>query len=261
MTYTTVTEVVARFDEIIAHAKRDQDRIGYFAALYCRVTRTIKQAVDDGTFEHGENIERIILGFAGRYFEAMDAYRAGSKPSESWAVAFKASEEWPPVLIQHLGLGMNAHINLDLGVAIAQVFPGDKIDAFAGDYDKVNDVLFSLMDEIVREFGQVWPIIKQADRFLRGSELSVLDFDMQSSRKHAWDVAKRLAHLEGKAQIHAITEIDHEVGVWGRKIWKPIFPIRVFLYIFRLTDRLNTAHTIDILNEPGLKKTDVQKSD
>jgi hypothetical protein len=50
----------------------------------------------------------------------------------------RASEALPPSprVVQHVLLGMNAHINLDLGVAAAEVAPGPAIAGLRGDFDR-----------------------------------------------------------------------------------------------------------------------------
>ena len=48
--------------------------------------------------------------------------------AQCWSVAFHAAHRRPPIIFQHLLLGMNAHINLDLGIACAEVAPGPAID-------------------------------------------------------------------------------------------------------------------------------------
>ena len=46
-----------------------------------------------------------------------------------------------PIILQHLLLGMNAHINLDLGVCASELAEPGAIDAIRVDFDAVNDVL------------------------------------------------------------------------------------------------------------------------
>jgi len=44
----------------------------------------------------------------------------GQTPTESWVKAFDATEFWWLIVLQHLLMDMNAHINLDLGIAAAE---------------------------------------------------------------------------------------------------------------------------------------------
>ena len=50
-------------------------------------------------------------------------WRRGEPVSRSWEVAFSAIDEEGPIVLQHLLLGANAHINLDLAIAVATAVP------------------------------------------------------------------------------------------------------------------------------------------
>ncbi len=50
---TTIDEVVARIDDIIDQSRADNSRIGYFAALYRKVTVGVRDGIAAGEFEDG----------------------------------------------------------------------------------------------------------------------------------------------------------------------------------------------------------------
>src|SRR5512141_593547 len=108
----TIDEVIARLDEIIEQAMRDRDRLGFFAVLYRTVTKAVKEGIAAGRFENGPRMERLDVAFANRYLEAFDRHRRGLEPTRSWRAAFAAGSHRRVVIMQHLLLGMNAHINL-----------------------------------------------------------------------------------------------------------------------------------------------------
>lgn len=55
---------------------------------------------------------------------------------------------WRPLILQHLLLGINAHINLDLGIAAAQTSPGDDLPDLRNDFVEINRVLVRQVDGI-----------------------------------------------------------------------------------------------------------------
>ena len=118
---TTIDEVIDRLDELIGWAATEKSRLGYFAALYRGVTVKVREGVATGAFEDGPRMERFDVIFANRYLDAVRVYREGNNPSRSWLFAFESAKGVRPVVLQHLLLGINAHINLDLGVAAAEV--------------------------------------------------------------------------------------------------------------------------------------------
>ena len=49
-------------------------RLGYFAAMYKRITIAVRTAVNNGAFQDGPRMERFDAAFAGRYFDALNGY-------------------------------------------------------------------------------------------------------------------------------------------------------------------------------------------
>ena len=117
MAAKTIDDVIASLEKIIADNIAQQSRLGYFAALYKRVTEAVKKGIANGEFMDGPAMEKLDIVFATRYLDAYETYMAKGSPSVSWQVAFDAAQRRPPLVIQHLFVGMNAHISLDLGIA------------------------------------------------------------------------------------------------------------------------------------------------
>lgn len=250
MQAATYQDVLSLLDEILAQAKRDNDRIGYFAALYKRVTIRIHESIERKEFDDNERMERMVTTFANRYLEAMVHFREKRPATGPWLITFEATRLWPPTLLQHLLLAMNAHINFDLGIAAATVCPGDQLESFRGDFDKINTILGSLMDSVIAEFGQIWPIITAIHRLIRGKETVFLNLDMSVAREHAWNVAHSLAALDETAREPVISKLDGEITLLGKMVAYPGYPINFVMLIFRLTDRKKVPQVIDILSEP-----------
>jgi hypothetical protein len=89
---TTIDEALAGMDEIIARARADGDRRGYFAVLYRKVTAKVKEGVEAGFFDDAERMVRLDCLFADRYLDAVAAADAGGTPTRSWALTFDAAE-------------------------------------------------------------------------------------------------------------------------------------------------------------------------
>ncbi|HEY6348039.1 MAG TPA: DUF5995 family protein, partial [Candidatus Angelobacter sp.] len=123
----TIEQVIQALDQIIDSAWTEKSRLGYFAALYRRVTRSVKQGIDQGKFQNGPLMEKLDVTFANRYLTAYEQFRSKQAPTLSWQLAFRSTSAWYPLIVQQLLIGINAHINLDLGIAAATVAPGDKL--------------------------------------------------------------------------------------------------------------------------------------
>jgi hypothetical protein len=70
-----IDEVIARLTDIIDISRQEPGRMGYFAALYRKVTIKVKQGVLNGRFEDGARMERLDVNFANRYLEAYERRR------------------------------------------------------------------------------------------------------------------------------------------------------------------------------------------
>jgi Family of unknown function (DUF5995) len=191
----TIDEVIARLDDIIARSIREQSRLGYFAALYRKVTVKVKEGIAQGRFENGPRMERLDVTFANRYLEALDQYRRGQQQTRCWLVAFEAAATWRPIILQQLLLGMNAHINFDLGIAAAQIAPGDELPSLEHDFDEINNILASLVGQVESEIDEVSPWIKLLDHIDPKADVAVVNFSMDKARVCAWDLATKLAPL------------------------------------------------------------------
>lgn len=243
---TTIDEVIARLDEILAQAERERSRLGYFPALYRKVTVAVKRAIAAGEFDDGPRMERLDVHFANRYLDAFDRHRQGLEATRSWAVTFSAGQDWCPIVLQHLLLGINAHINLDLGIAAARTCPGAQLDGLEGDFNKINELLASLVDEVKAELTEIWAPLGPLDRISGNIEDVCVNFSMAIARDGAWAFAKRLAEHDEVGQEQLITKRDQRIGELGHDLWKP--PIgRLALLLIRLGERRSVARNIEIL--------------
>ena len=68
----TIDQVIEQLDDIIDWSIIRSSRLGYFAALYRKVTIKVKDGIRDGYFEDAERMERLDVIFANRYLEAFE---------------------------------------------------------------------------------------------------------------------------------------------------------------------------------------------
>jgi hypothetical protein len=189
----TIDDVLGRLNLLLDDAIRDGRRIGYFVALYERVTSNVRHALIAGNvFDDGPRMERLDVVFANRFIEAWEQHAAGARPTESWAVAFKLLEDAGPLVIQHLMLGMNAHINLDLGIAAATVASTrPQLEALHADFNRINDVLARLVKIVEVQLTTICPPLSRLADLVTVEE-RIFDFGMNASRDIAWKLAQDL---------------------------------------------------------------------
>lgn len=230
----SIDEVIAILQDIIQESLKEKSTKGYFAVLYLKVTQKVKEGIANGVFEDGPRMEKLDVIFANRYIEAYYLYQNNQPTSKSWEIAFEQSNNYWLIVLQHLLLGMNAHINLDLGVAAAQVCPKDAIVGLQNDFNTINTILSSLVADVEQDLSEIWPILKWILNKTKGIDTFLIDFSMKQAREGAWKFALLLAPLEGVFFEQAIAKRDLSITLIAQYVYKlPWFPTLVFKF-FRL---------------------------
>jgi hypothetical protein len=245
--YQTIDEVIDAITEIVEWAKARHSRAGYFAALYKKVTINVKEAIRDGFFEDAARMERLDVLFACRYLDAFDKYRDDGTSTQSWKFAFEVSEQWWPIVLQHLLLGMNAHINLDLGVAAARTVAPEQLPDLHADFNKINEILARLVAGVQEELAQVWMPFRVLNRFLGSVDEAIIEFSMTRARDAAWQVAERLSELDEDAQTREIAQLDGETLALARLVRSPGIVPGAVTKVIRLGERGTVSKIIDVL--------------
>jgi hypothetical protein len=245
---TTIDEVIFNLDQIVNECENSRSRIGYFPAMYNRVTRRVKQKIIAGAFEDNPRMERFDVIFANRYLAARHAYLQGVPCSESWAVTFNAATKWGPMVIQHLLAAMNAHISLDLGIAAAEAGAQD-LDSLKNDFDQINDILDSLIDEVEGELGEIFRPLPIVDKLTGNVYRSVAHVGIVKSRTAAWVVAQEYSRLQSdEARQSYIQARDQQVALIGKRILWPSAPVRFITGQFRFLEKGSIGYKVQVLN-------------
>lgn len=215
----TVDEVIAALDAIIAHAHRRGARRGYFAALYRGTTVRVRDHIRAGRFADPARMDRLDACFAGHYLRAERAHAAGQALPRSWAAAFQAEDDDRLLILQHLLLGMNAHINVDLGRAAAETAPG-ALPALHADYLHLNRILREMVDEVQQALVPCSPWLGLLDRLGGAGDEALASFSITVARDEAWEAAGALDALAGapERQADLLRELDRKARVLARLI-------------------------------------------
>jgi len=243
-----IGEIVLDLTEIVERARASKSRIGYFAAMYRKVTLAIKEAIDAGEFEDSERMSRLDVVFAQRYIDASAEFTAGKEPTDSWQVAFDGAGRWRPIIIQHLLTGMNAHINLDLGIAAATVAPGAELAALEGDFNTINAVLGRLVAGFTADIAEVSPWIGLLDRMGGRADDALVNFSIGVARVEAWDLAVQLAPLPEPEWETVVAARDEWTAGFGEFLLHPGWIFSSGLWAIRIRESSNIVRVIDVLS-------------
>lgn len=244
---TTVHEVLTALDAIIARALEERSRTGYFAAIYRQVTAKVAEGIASGFFDDGERMERLDVTFANRYLAALEQFQGGYTPTRSWEVAMQATGESRLIILQHLLAGINAHINLDLGIAAAETAPGSALAGLRRDFDRINEILAMLLGGIENSINEVSPWIGLLDRLGGRSDEELVRFSIEVARTEAWRFATELAPLARDSWSGPIGARDTRVARLGGTILRPGW-LRALLLVIRARESSDVPKVIEVLN-------------
>lgn len=148
--------VVQRMSALVQHWETVSDRRAIFLGCYTLMTRNMLDAVEAGRFHDGAWVSRLLHRFADYYFDALEVYEQnpGASP-HVWRLAHDAARRAEVLTVQHLMLGVNAHINFDLIFTLAELLepewdalPDDARDARHADYLHVNTIIGETIDSV-----------------------------------------------------------------------------------------------------------------
>jgi len=204
---TTINDVLDELDAIIYECITTNSRLGYFAYVYRRTTAEIASELEKGNFQNNKRMEEFDVAFANLYIDAYYAFKANTETSKVWEFSFTNQNESLTIL-QHILLGMNAHINLDLGIAAAQIMKGKDVKDLQADFNKVNDILFQITNEIQARLSRVSPLMFLLDWIGQNTDEKVIDFSMRKARQQSWNSANLFWSLGEANNSIAIKDLD-----------------------------------------------------
>lgn len=241
---TTIDEVILFLDEIIETSKLEQSAIGLFTTLYREVTIKIKQGIVDGSFQNGERMEKLDVIFANRYLKAYYQYTAKEKPSECWEFSFQQAESYWPIVVQHLLIGINAHVNLDLGIASALVSTPEDIEDLRSDFDQINTILSNLVGSVEKCLIKIWPTLTIILKLSGKIDNFFIDFSMKTARDGAWKYATEFVATPENQREASIQERDAKITQIARLISNPGYLVSGIFKFIRLFERGTVAQKI-----------------
>lgn len=251
---TTIDQIITQLEAIIADAIKTGSRAGYFAALYHKVTVKVKEGILAGEFENGKRMEQLDVIFASRYIAAYNQWQQKQQPSASWALAFSIFSKPSKMVLQHLLVGMNAHINLDLGVAVVEVARAldQSLDDVHKDFNAINTILSSLTYEVINELNQVSPLMSLAGLHAQNNSI-LIQFALDNARDGAWCFAEDLYSRKNEDYINLIASRDADINKLGNGIVNPGGILRFTVWVIHLFEWRDPSKITRVLSE--YKKT------
>jgi hypothetical protein len=162
------------------------------------MTQEVHNGVENSEFADSEWMEEYLVTFANYYRRAFLAFERGNLEAvpAPWRVAFGTAIRGDALVIQDALLGVNAHINYDLALALADVGTTPERPQKYADHRAINDVLARLVDIQQEMLAEVYaPGIADLDAALGEFDESFMLLSMTEGREQAWRVATIMADV------------------------------------------------------------------
>jgi len=248
MQIQNIQDVVNQLAQIIEQSEATKNKAGFFAALYKRMTVAVMNSINTNQFDDGARMEKLDMIFAQRYLDAYSCFLSKQPCSNSWQFAFDCCMDNSLIVLQHLLLGINTHINLDLAIAAAEIAPGNSIHALQNDFNKINSLISSLTDDIQECLCEVWLPMRMLMKIANGKQMAVLNFSIDKAREASWSNAVMLANMNAEQKNIYIQQMDNVVKLLGEKIKSPDIATRFILEAIHVTEYDDVARTINLID-------------
>ncbi|GAA2656230.1 DUF5995 family protein [Paractinoplanes durhamensis] len=175
---------------------RAANRVAAFNELYLKITRRVDDALRTGV-NQPDFLELLDVEFAKRYFAALDLWNCDNEDTpDVWEVLFKRGHDTRMSKLTAAMLGVNAHINHDLSLALIGTWnelgaPTD--DLIHPDYLLVNEIFFEEIPPLRRGFSTHWQM--EIDEFVGPLDDWTQRILVKVTRAHAWDQGRHLWEL------------------------------------------------------------------
>lgn len=246
---STIDGVLERLDAIIDESVERKSPNAFFAYLYRRTTAEIKRNIDNGVFEDNPRMEAFDVYFANLYIRAYNDYQQKKPISAAWKAAFDTSGH-TLCISQHIVLGMNAHINLDLAIAAAHVSEGKQLGVLQTDFNRVNAILFSLTQEMQRKLNKVSRMLYLADWAGKNTDERLIDFSIGKARSFSWVSANTIWKAPATNRNEVIRNLDLHVAALGNSFKRPKnYMFRQMLRLIIRYEEKDVARVIRVMRE------------
>jgi hypothetical protein len=214
-----IDDVLAILDDIIRRYRDRRSPLAFFSAVYRATTARVRAGITQGAFSDGARMNRFATVFANRYFAAL-APDIGSR-SRAWRVAFDAEARPNTMILQHVLLGMNAHINFDLPIAAVSVASGSDLPEIEADFMAINAILAALLDPVQAAINRFSPLLDVLDRVGGRTDEHIVTFSITNARDEAWHEATRLAKEPERQRQRSMLSLDRRVALLAERIIIP----------------------------------------
>jgi hypothetical protein len=192
---TTVLKHLATAQQIFDRLPPPPDnRVAAFNSLYFTITDRVAQALRGADVRDKAFLELLDVEFAKRYLHALRLWGEEDPATpDAWEVLFRRAQDHKVTKLTAAMLGVNAHINHDLALALVatwqQLGPPEGDDIHS-DYLLINKIFFQEIPGLRRRYST--PLQLRIDALVGNLDDWSQRVLVSVTRARAWDQAQRL---------------------------------------------------------------------
>jgi hypothetical protein len=213
----------------------------------------VKAGIAKNQFEDGHRMEQFDVLFATRYLDAYTAWKKNEPLSASWQVAFTATQSRQALVLQQLLLGMNAHINFDLGIA-AVAASGGQLATIQKDFDSINTIISALTYQVLNDIDRISPLLSLLGLHATNQTSILIQFSIDNARDGAWCFAEDLATKQGADYNVCIARRDETIKQLAQQLITSSGVMRFTLWVIHLFEWKKPSRITRMLHEDGKQK-------
>jgi hypothetical protein len=190
--FDSVDGAVERLAELETRLRARDDRRAVFLTIYERMTRAVRNGIEGGRFADADWMRDYTTTFANYYRRAFLAFERGHLRAvpDPWRVAFGTAGRADRLVVQDAFLGVNAHINYDLALALRDVGIDSHRERKYADHLAIDDILARLIDAQQTALADLYaPAVEDIDGALGRFDESLTLYSLTEGRQQAWRMA------------------------------------------------------------------------
>ncbi|WP_211206524.1 DUF5995 family protein [Aequorivita sublithincola] len=194
-----------------------------FLNCYHLMSTNMVSAISNNEFHDTLWVNKLLRRFANYYFEGLICYDCGEPTSKVWDNAHKATKNSNLSELQFLILGVNAHINYDLVLALHDLLKPEwntlseiQRKQRYEDHRHVNHVIASTIDRVQDEILEpLNPTLVWVDLLLGRMDEYLISKLITNWREDVWEKTQELLEIE-HSEEHEVFRLKLEKSVLKR---------------------------------------------
>ncbi len=215
--------ILVKMDQYLKQWKSSKDSRCVFLNCYHLMSMNMVSAIIRKEFHDTHWVDKLLHSFANYYFDSLACYDCGDLTPKVWDSAHKATKDTSLSELQLLMLGVNAHINYDLVLALYDLLKPEwnalsetqRIRRYE-DHHHVNRVIARTIDRVQDEILEpLNPKLKWVDVLMGRMDEYLISRLITSWREDVWENTQELLKIEN-AEDQKLFRLQLEESVLKR---------------------------------------------